>query len=405
MKILEGKSITSVQGIKAAGITAGIKKSGRKDVCVVYSEKEAVGAAVFTTNKVKAAPLFLDMENIKNDTIRAIVVNSGNANACTGKEGYENAVKMGKVVAEHFAIDPKEVIVESTGVIGVQLPMDKIVSGIEEACKSVSADGGHDAAEAIMTTDLFVKEVAIEIEVDGKPVTIAGMAKGSGMIHPNMATMLGTVVTDINITKDMLEKAFKGSVDDSYNMISVDGDTSTNDMVVVMANGMAENKIIDSEDENFAKFKAALDYLNKELAKLIAIDGEGATKLLEVNVVNAKDIKSAKSAAKSVITSNLTKCAFFGEDANWGRILCAVGYSEADFDPEKIDIFLKSNGLSIQVAENGRGMAFDELLASEILKEKEVTVYIDMKIGEAEATAWGCDLSYKYVEINGAYRT
>lgn len=405
MKILEGKSITAVQGIKAAGISAGIKKSGKKDVCVVYSEKEAVGAAVFTTNKVKAAPLFLNMENIKNDTIRAIVVNSGNANACTGKEGYENSVKMGEAVAEFFSVDPKEVIVESTGVIGVQLPMDKVIPGIETACKAVSEEGGHDAAEAIKTTDLFVKEVAIEIEIDGKPVIIAGMAKGSGMIHPNMATMLGTIVTDINITKAMLEKAFKGSVDDSYNMISVDGDTSTNDMAVVMANGMAGNKIIDSENEDFMKFKAALDYINKELAKLIAVDGEGATKLLEVNVVNAKDVKSAKSAAKSVITSNLTKCAFFGEDANWGRILCAVGYSEADFDPEKIDIFLKSNELSIQVAENGRGMSFDELLASDILKEKKITVYIDMKTGEAEATAWGCDLSYKYVEINGAYRT
>ncbi len=405
MKILEGKSITAVQGIKAAGISGGIKKSGRKDICVVYSEKKAVASGVFTTNKVKAAPVVLDMENIKNGNTQAIVVNSGNANACTGKDGYENAVKMGETVAKYFGLDAKEVIVQSTGVIGVQLPMYKIIPAVEKACKSVSGDGGHDAAEAIMTTDLFAKEVAVEIEVDGKPVTIAGMAKGSGMIHPNMATMLGTIVTDINITKDMLDKAFKGSVDDSYNMISVDGDTSTNDMAVIIANGMAGNKIIDSENEDFKKFKDALDYLNKQLAKLIAVDGEGATKLLEVDVVNAKDIKSAKSAAKSVITSSLTKCAFFGEDANWGRILCAVGYSDADFDPEKIDIFLRSKGQSIQVAENGRGMVFDELLAADILKENEITVFIDMKNGDAKATAWGCDLSYKYVEINGAYRT
>jgi glutamate N-acetyltransferase/amino-acid N-acetyltransferase len=405
MKKLEGKSITAVQGIKAAGIVGGLKKSGRKDICVIYSEVKAVAAATFTTNKVKAAPLFVNMENIKNETTQAMVVNSGNANACTGKEGFDNAVKMNETVAEYFGIDPKEVLVQSTGVIGMQLPMDKLIPGIKKACESVSRDGGHDAAEATMTTDTFAKEVAVEIEIDGKTVTIAGMAKGSGMIHPNMATMLATIVTDINITKAMLEKAFKGSVGDSYNMISVDGDTSTNDMATVMANGLAGNKIIEDENEDFKKFKEALDYLNKELAKLITIDGEGATKLLEVDIINAVDVKSAKLAAKTVINSNLTKCAFFGEDANWGRILCAVGYSGADFDPEKVDIFLKSKDNSIQVAENGRGLEFDEVFAADILKEKEITVLIDMKNGDAKATAWGCDLSYKYVEINGSYRS
>ncbi len=405
MRILEGQTITDIPGIKAAGIAGGLKKSGKKDVCVIYSEEKAVSAAVFTVNKVKAAPILLNMENIKNKNTQAIVVNSGNANSCTGQEGYDNAAKTAEIAAKCLGISKKEVLVQSTGVIGVQLPMDKMEPAIEEACRHISENGGHEAAEAIMTTDTFPKEFAVEVKIGGKPVKIAGIAKGSGMIHPNMATMLAFITTDVNIEKDTLEKAFKGSVDDSYNMISVDGDTSTNDMAAILANGMARNKVIDRENEDFHVFKEALDYLNKELAKMIAIDGEGATKLLEVEVVNARDVKSAKEAAKSVITSNLTKCAFFGADANWGRILCAVGYSDADFNPDKVDIFLMSKDKSIQVAENGRGLVFDEDLAKKILLEKNIRVFIDLKDGSAKATAWGCDLSYEYVRINGDYRS
>ena len=405
MRILEGKTITDVPGIKASGIAGGLKKSGKKDMCIIYSEEKAVSAAAFTTNKVKAAPVLLNMENIKNQNTQAIVVNSGNANACTGQEGYDNAVMTAKIAAKNLGLSEKEVLVQSTGVIGVQLPMDKLEKAVVEGCKHISEDGGHDAATAIMTTDTFEKEFAVEVKIGGKPVKIAGIAKGSGMIHPNMATTLSFIMTDVNIEKNMLEKMFKESVDDSYNMISVDGDTSTNDMSTILANGMARNKIIDSEDSDYYAFKEALDYLNKELAKLIARDGEGATKLLEVEVVNAMDVKSAKEAAKSVITSNLAKCAFFGADANWGRILCAVGYSSAEFNPDKVDIFFMSKDKKIQVAEDGRGLDFDEDLAKEILLEKDIRVFIDLKDGSAKATAWGCDLSYEYVRINGDYRS
>lgn len=405
MKILKNASITTVKGIKAAGISCGLKKSGKKDLCLIYSEEKSIAAGAFTQNKVKAAPVILSMTNIENTNTQALIINSGNANACNGENGYKDAIKMTELVSENLNISPKEVLVQSTGIIGLPLPMDKITSGINNICTKLSKDGGNDAALAILTTDTFPKQVTVQMEIDNKTVTLSGIAKGSGMIHPNMATMLGNLFTDINISKELLKKIFKESVDNTFNMISVDGDTSTNDMCIIMANGAAKNKLIDSENEDLKIFKDALDYVNKTLAKLIAKDGEGATKLLEVSVLNGKTKKDSKLVAKSIITSNLTKCAFFGEDANWGRILCAVGYSEADFNIENIDIHLNANENSMQVVKNGAGVPFNEDHIKEILKEDEINILVDLKDGKYNAKAWGCDLSYQYVKINGSYRS
>ena len=404
MKILENKTITDVPYFKAIGIHCGVKKK-RKDLCIIYSEKKAVAAGTFTTNKVKAAPVILNIENIKSCNTQAIVVNSGNANACTGDEGLNNAYTMATTAADCLGLSPKEVLIGSTGIIGVPLPMDIIIPGIKKACDSLSYTGGESAAEAIMTTDTFTKKITVEIEIDGKNVLISGISKGSGMIHPNMATMLSFVVSDVNISKEMLSKALKDSVEDSYNMISVDGDTSTNDMVIAMANGSAQNSLIDNENSDFIKFKEALDFVNKELSKMIAMDGEGATKLIEVSLYNAKTVKDAKSCAKSVISSSLVKSAFFGSDANWGRILCALGYSDGEFSPEKIDISFKNNVGVVQLVKNGKGLCFNEELAKDILDQKNINITIDLKDGEHSATAWGCDLTYDYVKINGAYRS
>ncbi|MGB0404932.1 MAG: bifunctional glutamate N-acetyltransferase/amino-acid acetyltransferase ArgJ [Fusobacterium sp.] len=405
MKILKNASITTVKGIKAAGISSGLKKSGKKDLCLIYSEEKSIAAGAFTQNKVKAAPVILSMTNIENTNTQALIINSGNANACNGENGYKDAIKMTELVSENLNISPKEVLVQSTGIIGLPLPMDKITSGINNIYTKLSKDGGNDAALAILTTDTFPKQVTVQMEIDNKTVTLSGIAKGSGMIHPNMATMLGNLFTDINISKELLKKIFKESVDNTFNMISVDGDTSTNDMCIIMANGAAKNKLIDSENEDLKIFKDALDYVNKTLAKLIAKDGEGATKLLEVSVLNGKTKKDSKLVAKSIITSNLTKCAFFGEDANWGRILCAVGYSEADFNIENIDIHLNANENSMQVVKNGAGVPFNEDHIKEILKEDEINILVDLKDGKYNAKAWGCDLSYQYVKINGSYRS
>jgi len=405
MKILKNASITTVKGIKAAGISCGLKKSGKKDLCLIYSEEKSIAAGAFTQNKVKAAPVILSMTNIENTNTQALIINSGNANACNGENGYKDAIKMTELVSKNLNISPKEVLVQSTGIIGLPLPMDKITSGINNICTKLSKDGGNDAALAILTTDTFPKQVTVQMEIDNKTVTLSGIAKGSGMIHPNMATMLGNLFTDINISKELLKKIFKESVDNTFNMISVDGDTSTNDMCIIMANGAAKNKLIDSENEDLKIFKDALDYVNKTLAKLIAKDGEGATKLLEVSVLNGKTKKDSKLVAKSIITSNLTKCAFFGEDANWGRILCAVGYSEADFNIENIDIHLNANENSMQVVKNGAGVPFNEENIKEILKEDEINILVDLKDGKYNAKAWGCDLSYQYVKINGSYRS
>lgn len=405
MKILENKSISDVQGFKAAGIVAGLKQSGKKDLALIYSEKKAVSAATFTTNKVKAAPVLLNMEYIKNENTQAIIINSGQANACTGKNGFEDSKTIAEITAAELGLDPKEVLQASTGVIGVSIPMDIMKEGIKKICSLKSDEGGKDAAQAIMTTDTKSKEITVEIVLGGKKVLISGMAKGSGMIKPNMATMLGFVVTDANISKAMLNKAVKESVADSYNMISVDGDTSTNDMMICLANGAAENELIDSENEDFAVFKEALDFVNKELAKKMARDGEGATKLVEVEVVNANDIETAKLSAMSVVSSNLVKAALFGSDPNWGRIVCAVGYSGGEFDPDKVDVHFRSSAGEIKVFEQGMNVYFNEELASEILDQEEIVIHINLNQGEYSAKAWGCDLTYKYVEINGEYRT
>ncbi|MGH2331578.1 bifunctional glutamate N-acetyltransferase/amino-acid acetyltransferase ArgJ [Thermoanaerobacter mathranii] len=403
LEILEG-SIELPKGFLASGIFAGIKKR-KKDVALIYSEKEANASAVFTTNKVKAAPVILDMERIKKGVAQAIVVNSGNANACTGEKGLEDAINMAKKVSQLLKIDEKSVLVCSTGVIGVPLPMEKVLKGIEVAAENLSTEGGYQAAEAIMTTDTFLKGVTAKFVIEGKTVTMTGFAKGSGMIHPNMATMLSFILTDASITKVALNKAFKETVDKTYNMISVDGDMSTNDTAIILANGEAQNKTIEEGTHEFDIFYRALEHVNKILAKLIVKDGEGATKFMEVNVINAKTEKDARLAAKSIVNSNLVKTAIFGEDANWGRILAAVGYSGADFDASRVDIYLKSMKGEIKVCENGGYIFFDEALAKEILKEKEITVTVDMKAGEYSGTAWGCDLSYDYVKINGSYRT
>lgn len=406
MKILQNKTLTDVSGFQAIGIHSGIKKSGNKDLSIIYSTKPAVAAATFTTNIVKAAPLQVNIENLKaSETTQAIVINSGNANACTGVEGLDNAHLMTQTAASILGLSPSEVLVASTGIIGVPMPMEVVLPGIKAACELLHKGTGTSAAEAIMTTDSFLKSVTVEVTIDEKPVLISGIAKGSGMIHPNMATMLSFVVTNANISKPLLSHALKDSVSDSYNMISVDGDTSTNDMVIVLANGTAGNTLMEEADGNYDKFKEALDVLNKELAKLIAQDGEGATKLIEVSLFNAKTQKDAKVCAKSVISSNLVKSAFFGSDANWGRIMCSLGYSGGDFVPEKVDILFKNEKGTIQLVKDGAGIPFSEEHAKEILDQEYVNIVVDLKDGKYGAVAWGCDLSYDYVKINGSYRS
>ncbi|KAE9637331.1 MAG: argJ [Defluviitaleaceae bacterium] len=406
MKIIDG-GITSPKGFKAAGNYIGIKKK-RKDLAIVYSEFPAKAAATFTTNVVKAAPVLWNQQIInEKGNIQAIVVNSGNANACTGEQGMIDAQQMAQTMADCLGLKKEEVLVASTGVIGVPLPMNVICPGIEKTALklSVSREAAKEAAQAIMTTDTFSKEIAVTFELDGKMITIGGMAKGSGMIHPNMATMLSFITTDINISRELLDKALKESIVDSYNMISVDGDTSTNDMVVALANGAAENVLIDTENEDYEQFKTAFHFVNTYLAQQIVRDGEGAGKFIEVNVKGAKSKCDARTLAKSIITSNLVKTAFFGEDANWGRILCAMGYSGVTFDTSKVTIQFASQSGNITVMKNGTPLMFDEDYAYQILHEKDIKVIALLEEGSEEATAWGCDLSYEYVRINGEYRT
>ena len=405
MKILNNKTITDVPYFKASGIHVGLRRKQRKDLCVIYSEKKAVAAATFTTNKVKAAPIVVNMEHIKSGNTQAIVVNSGYANSCTGSRGIEDAYKMGEVAAKCLGLSREEVLIASTGRIGIQLPMDTIAKGIEQGCHALSYDGGRDAAEAILTTDTFTKSIFVELTIDDKKVCIAGIAKGSGMVHPNMGTILGFIVTDINISKEMLTKALKDSVVDSYNMISVDGDTSTNDMAVVLANCTAGNAIIDKDNKNYREFKKALDFINKELSKSIAKDGEGATKLIEINLYNARTKEDARICAKSVISSSLVKSAIFGGDANWGRIICSLGYSGAEFDPSNVDIIFMNEVGEVQVVKNGEGTLFNKEVAKQVLDHQYVNINIDLNDGEYDAVAWGCDLTYDYVKINGNYRT
>ena len=406
MKIIENGTITDVKGIKATGISAKLKKSEKKDMALIYSEEKAVSAAVFTKNLAKAAPIILDIEHIKNKNTQAIIVNSGNANSCTGDTGLANAKKMTELIANKLGLSAEEVLVQSTGIIGVQLDMEKIENGIEKVVENLSEDGGIDAATAIMTTDTFVKQICLEIEIAGKKAKVAGMCKGSGMIHPNMATMLSFTVTDVNIEKSLLQKMFSEIADNTFNMISVDGDTSTNDMACVLANGLAGNeKIVDENSVGYEEFKKALYKVNEELAKLIAKDGEGATKLIQVTTNGAKTLEDAKKVSKSVITSSLFKAAVFGGDPNWGRILCAVGYSEADLMIDKVNIFLKSGNDMVQVAKNGMAQDFDIPKAEKILKAETVEIIIELNDGKFKATAWGCDLSYDYVKINAEYHT
>lgn len=406
MEIIKG-GVTAPQGYQAYGEHVGIKRA-KKDLALIFSEREATFVGTFTTNVVKAACVQWNMKRYENgDKISAVVINSGNANACTGITGDEHNALMAQTTAECFGIKKENVVTASTGVIGKLLPIEVIVEGIKKVSKGLSStlEAGHEAASSIMTTDTYVKEIAVEFPVGDKMARIGGMAKGSGMIHPNMATMLAFITTDLAISKEMLEKVVKEDIDNTYNMISVDGDTSTNDMFALMANGMCGNAMIDSEGEAFEAFKEALNYVNVFLSKQIIHDGEGVTKVIEVQVEGARDQADAKLLAKSVITSNLVKTAFFGEDANWGRVLCAMGYSGAKFEPTKVALYYESMSGKIKLLENGLPEKFDEDKALEILKEKEIKVLIQLEEGKGSATAWGCDLSYEYVRINGEYRT
>ncbi len=402
-KVIEGGGITTPQGFKAGVAHAGIKYQGRYDLALVFSECSAVGAGVFTTNKFQAAPVLVSRQHLAaQEKLRGFVVNSGCANACTGDEGLADARMMAQVAAEVTGCRVEEFLVASTGVIGVPLPMEKVRQGIIEAGKNLSVEAGALAAQAIMTTDTVPKEIGIEVEIDGKRVILGAMAKGSGMIHPNMATMLGFVTTDAAISKECLQKALVIANKDSFNMVTVDGDTSTNDTLAVLANGLAGNSLIDNpESEEFQLFTAALQQVCVYMARMIARDGEGATRLLEVKVVNSPSQEDARIAARTIAGSNLVKAAIFGQDANWGRIICALGYSGAEFAPEEVDVYLGE----LLVAEKGRGLAFDETVARRILEQDEVVVTVDLHAGEYAATAWGCDLSYDYVKINADYRT
>ncbi|MEI7473566.1 MAG: bifunctional ornithine acetyltransferase/N-acetylglutamate synthase [bacterium] len=406
MKIING-TINSPKGFKSAGNFIGIKKQ-KKDLAIIYSEVDAVTAGVLTLNKVKAACVVRNQEILNSiDKIRAIVINSGNANACTGEEGKQNNVIMAQTLAKSLDIEADKVITASTGVIGVQLDTNIIVEGIKQSAKllDINQQAGLDAAEAIMTTDTFTKNICVQIEIDKKLVTLSGIAKGSGMIHPNMATMLGFITTDAKVSQSTLNNLLKEIVDDTYNMISVDGDTSTNDMVIVMANGASECSEITENHSQFNKFKEAFYYVNEFLAKQIISDGEGATKFLEVSISGANSKDNAKKLAKSIISSSLVKAAFFGCDANWGRILAAMGYSEADFNPQSVNISFKSEAGLIDLMKNGVPISFDEEIALKILKPKHINILISLSDGNHKAKAWGCDLSYEYVKINGEYRS
>ena len=408
MKQIQG-GVTAAKGFMAANTAAGIKyKTGRDDMALLYSKTPCVAAGTFTTNVVKAAPVKWDRELVTNaETAQAVVINAGIANACTGEEGMQYCKDTAVVAGELLQIAPEQVFVASTGVIGMPLPMDKITAGVQALVPKLAegVEAGAAAARAIMTTDTLPKEVAVQFEIGGKTVTLGGMCKGSGMIHPNMCTMLGFLTTDIAISKALLQKALSATVADTYNMVSVDGDTSTNDTVLLLANGMAGNAEITEENEEYETFLAALYFVNETLAKKIAADGEGATKLFIAKVVKAQTKEQAKVLAKSVITSNLTKAAVFGRDANWGRILCALGYSGEQFDPEKVDLCIESAAGSLVLVENGKATDYSEEVATKILSEAEVTAIADMKMGEAQAVAWGCDLTFDYVTINADYRS
>lgn len=407
MKEIAG-GVTSAKGFEAAGAEAAVKYKNRKDMALVYSTVPCKVAGTFTTNVVKAAPVMWDKQVVETSAFaQAVVVNSGIANACTGKPGMDCC----KAEAEHagklLGIPADAVLVASTGVIGMQMPVDRLCAGIDKlvAAKAATPEAGLDAAKAIMTTDTVHKQIAVTFELDGKTVTVGGMCKGAGMIHPNMCTMLGFVTTDVNISKEMLQKAVSASVVDSFNMISVDGDTSTNDTLLVLANGLAENAEINAEGAAFDAFCEALDYVTMYLAKKMAGDGEGATALFECQVVGVDTKENARTLAKAVICSSLSKAAIFGHDANFGRFLCALGYSGVTFDPEKVDLYFQSKSGRIHIFGDGIAKDYSEEEATKILSDEEVTIYADMHMGNESATAWGCDLSYDYVKINADYRS
>ena len=403
MNYIEG-GVCAAKGFKASGVHCGIRKqTTKKDLALIVSEIPAAAAAVYTQNLVKGAPIYVTKENISDGKAMAIICNSGNANTCNAN-GIEIAEQMCELTQKFTGINKKDVIVASTGVIGQPLSIEPIAEGMDALVKGLG-DNSDDAAQAIMTTDTVKKEIAVEFELDGKKCVIGGIAKGSGMIHPNMATMLVFVTTDVSISSAMLQKALRNDVKNSFNMISVDGDTSTNDMVCVMANGLAGNKEINDEGEDFEIFKKALNEVTVNLCRKIAGDGEGATKLLECIVSGAKSDSEAKGAAKSVICSSLLKAAMFGADANWGRVLCALGYSGENLDVNKIDVSFKSDKGEILVCKKGAGVDFSEEKAKEILLEKEIQILVDLNDGQYLATAWGCDLTYDYVRINGDYRS
>ena len=405
--IIEG-GVTAAAGFQTASTAAGIKYKNRKDMAMIYSEKPCKAAGTFTTNLVKAAPVKWDQKVVKESPYaQAVIINAGIANACTGEEGMGYCAETAKAASEALNIPEAAVLVASTGVIGKQLPMDKLKAGIAAMAPELSAtlESGAEAAKSIMTTDTKKKEAAVQFTVGGKTVTVGGMCKGSGMIHPNMCTMLSFVTTDLAISKELLQEALSTDVKDTYNMISVDGDTSTNDTCLVLANGMAGNEEITEKNADYEEFCKALNYVNESLAKMMAGDGEGCTALFEVRVVGAESKEQAVTLSKSIITSSLTKAAIFGHDANWGRILCAMGYSGAQFDPEKVDLFFESAAGSMQIIKDGVALDYSEELATKILSEPEVTAIADVKMGDASATAWGCDLTFDYVKINADYRS
>lgn len=400
MNIIDG-GVTAPKGYTAAGVACGIKKNSKKDLAIVCSEDPAVASGVFTTNVVKGHSLQVSMEHIKNGIARAIVINSGNANACVGEAGFKDAKDMTELAAELLQCNAEDILVNSTGVIGSRLNMPNVRSGIRSAVNALSPDGSADAVEAIMTTDLVPKEIAVEIEIQDEKVRIGGIAKGSGMIHPNMATMIGIITTDANISRSLLDKALKKCVKSTFNRVSVDGDTSVCDSVFVLANGFADNDAIVKDDYEYSKFVEALMFVCTYLARLMAKDGEGATKLVEVIVDGAENEEDAYKVVSSVAKSPLVKTAIFGEDANWGRILTATGYSGASFDPNLIDITIGN----LLVCRNGCAVNFDEAAAKELLKKKEISIKINLKKGKVSDRIWTCDFSYDYVKINGSYRS
>ncbi len=404
MKIIDG-GVCAAKGFSASGVHCGIRKNRTKrDIALIYSENKANAAAVYTTNLVKGAPLLVTKSHLADGKAQAVICNSGNANTCNA-DGVEIAEKMSRLTADALGIDSNDIVVASTGVIGQPLNLEPISKGISMLAETLSANGGKEAAEGIMTTDTVLKEIAVEFEIDGKICHMGGIAKGSGMIHPNMATMLVFITTDAAISSEMLQKALSTDIQNTFNMISIDGDTSTNDMVTVMANGKAENTEITSQGKAFDEFMKALNTVNVYLCKMIAADGEGATKLLECCVDGAASVADAKTVAKSVVCSSLLKAAMFGADANWGRVLCAIGYSGAPVDISKIGVSFKSCKGEIEVCKNGAGVDFSEEKAKEILLEKEIEIAVTLNMGSEKATAWGCDLTYDYVKINGDYRT